>query len=63
MHKSEKDSEKEKQKIMTQLTMVKLPEFSGVDFEEFLDDFQRWLRMKNVISEPQDTKIDWLLEA
>ena len=63
MHKSEKDSEKEEQKIMTKLPMVKLPEFSGVDFEEFLDDFQRWLRMTNVISEPQDTKIDWLLEA
>ena len=58
--KSEKDSE---QKVSTKLPMVKLPEFSGADFEEFLDDFQRWLRMTNVMNEPNETKMDWLLEA
>ena len=36
MHKPEKTSEDE-QKTMTKLPMVNFPEFSGVDFEEFLD--------------------------
>ena len=65
MHKKdeEKFESETEQKIMTKLPMVKLPEFAGQDFEEFLDEFQRWLRMTNVIKEPQETKIDWLLEA
>ena len=57
------EPETEHQKVTTKLPSVKLPEFSGQDFEEFLDDFQRWLRMTNVQKEPQETKLDWLLEA
>ena len=47
----------------TKLPILKLPEFTGVDLEDFLDEFGRWLRLSGVQHENEQTKLDWLLES
>ena len=53
----------EKPGTQTKLPLLKLPEFSGLDLEEYLDDFQRWLRLSGVLYEDDQVKMDWLLES
>jgi hypothetical protein len=58
----ERDEETDS-KVQTKLPMIKIPEFQGIDLEDFLDDFERWLRLTGLQNEPPQTKLDWLIEA
>ena len=62
--KDDDDEEEEKgKKVTTKLPSIKSPEFSGEDFESFLEDFERWMRLTGLENEKEVTKLDWLVEC
>jgi hypothetical protein len=62
--KDDDDEEEEKgKKVTTKLPSIKNPEFSGEDFESFLEDFERWMRLTGLENEKEVTKLDWLVEC
>ena len=53
---------KEKANTTTKLPMLQPLSFNGVDLDDFLDEFSRWLRLSGVSGEDDSIKIDWLIE-
>ena len=44
------------------LPVMKRPELDGQSLDDFIDDLGRWLRLSGVSKEPDEVKLDWLLE-
>ena len=59
----DEEDEKEGKKVTTKLPSINNPEFSGEDFESFLEDFERWMRLTGLEDEKELTKLDWLVEC
>ena len=52
----------EKPSVTTKLPILQPISFSGVDLDEFVEEFSRWLRLSGVLHESEEVKIDWLVE-
>jgi hypothetical protein len=52
-----------KDTFSAKLPAIPLPTFDGSDFENFLKEFERWLRLSGIQESPDQLKIDWLIQA
>ena len=58
-----KNSEFPEVSLPSKLPLVPLPIFDGNGLDNFLKNWQRWLRLCGIMQANDQAKVDWLIEA